>query len=98
LTLDLSQILVDLRLDRQPPPRLSRTRPLESEPTSPAGRAAHPAAAGHRTTISQWHGVYPDYETLREVATATWRTDCSDPEKIRSILATPYLERRKEVF
>ena len=44
------------------------------------------------------HGVYPDYDTLMEVATETWRTVCLDSEKIRSICAAPYLEKRKSLF
>jgi transposase len=38
--------------------------------------------------------VYPDYEALLEVATETWRAVCMDPEKIRSVCAAPYLEKR----
>src|SRR3954447_2793373 len=41
------------------------------------------------------NGVYPDYEALLAVATATWRTVCMDPEKVRSICAAPYLQRRR---
>src|SRR4051794_5580806 len=50
----------------------------------------------HYLRAHDWsHGVYPDYETLLKVATETWRTVCMDPEKIRSICAAPYLERRR---
>jgi transposase len=50
----------------------------------------------HYLRAHYWsHGVYPDYEALLEVATETWRTVCMDPEKVRSICAAPYLERRK---
>ena len=28
-------------------------------------------------------------------ATETWRTVCMDPEKIRSVCAAPYLEKRR---
>src|SRR3954469_23429028 len=50
----------------------------------------------HSLRAHDWsNGVYPDHEALLEVATETWRTVCMDPEKIRSICAAPYLERRK---
>jgi transposase len=50
----------------------------------------------HYLRAHYWsHGVYPDYDTLLAVATETWRKVCLDPEKIRSICAAPYLERRK---
>src|SRR3954469_12035968 len=53
----------------------------------------------HYLRAHYWsHGVYPDYESLREVATETWRKVCLNPEKIRSICAAPYLEKRKEFF
>ena len=49
----------------------------------------------HYLRAHYWsNGVYPDYDTLLEVATETWRTVCMDPEKVRSICAAPYLERR----
>jgi transposase len=38
--------------------------------------------------------VYPDYDALLEAATETWRRVCMDPEKVRSICAAPYLDRR----
>jgi transposase len=50
----------------------------------------------HYLRAHYWsNGIYPDYDTLLEVATETWRTVCMDPEKVRSICAAPYLERRK---
>jgi transposase len=50
----------------------------------------------HYLRAHYWsHGIYPDYDALQEVATETWRTVCMDPEKIRSICAAPYLERRR---
>src|SRR5512142_291490 len=50
----------------------------------------------HYLRAHYWsHGVYPDYDTLLAVATETWRKVCLDPEKVRSICAVPYLERRK---
>src|SRR5260370_1167656 len=53
----------------------------------------------HYLRAHYWsHGVYPDYEALLEVATETWRTVCMDPEKVRSICAAPYLERRNSFF
>src|SRR3954451_5524012 len=49
----------------------------------------------HYLRAHYWsHGVYPDYDALLEVATETWRTVCMDREKIRTICAAPYLERR----
>jgi hypothetical protein len=39
-------------------------------------------------------GVYRDHDALLAAATETWRTVCMDPEKVRSICAAPYLERR----
>src|SRR3954454_4425037 len=49
----------------------------------------------HYLRAHYWsQGVYPDYDALLAVATETWRTVCMDPEKIRSICAAPYLERR----
>jgi transposase len=50
----------------------------------------------HYLRAHYWsNGVYRDYEALLEVATATWRMVCMDPEKIRSICAAPYLEERR---
>src|SRR3954451_7136705 len=40
------------------------------------------------------HGVYADYKALLRAATKAWRKVCLDPEKVRSICAAPYLERR----
>ena len=49
----------------------------------------------HYLRAHYWsHGVYPDYDALLEVATETWRTVCMNPEKVRTICAAPYLERR----
>jgi transposase len=49
----------------------------------------------HYLRAHYWsHGVYVDYEALLKVATETWRTVCMNPEKVRSICAAPYLERR----
>jgi transposase len=49
----------------------------------------------HYLRAHYWsNGVYRDYEALLAVATETWRTVCMDPEKVRSICAAPYLERR----
>jgi transposase len=53
----------------------------------------------HYLRAHYWsHGVDPDYDSLREVATETWRRVCLDPEKVRSICAAPYLEKRQEFF
>jgi len=50
----------------------------------------------HYLRAHYWsNGVYPDYATLLEVATETWRKVCLDPERIRSICSAPYLEKRK---
>jgi transposase len=50
----------------------------------------------HYLRAHHWsNGVYRDYETLLEAATESWRKVCMDPEKVRSICAAPYLERRK---
>jgi transposase len=50
----------------------------------------------HYLRAHYWsNGVYPDYDALLAAATETWRAVCMDPEKIRSICAAPYLERRK---
>jgi transposase len=49
----------------------------------------------HYLRAHYWsHGVYPDYKALLRAATKAWRKVCLDPEKIRSICAAPYLERR----
>jgi len=49
----------------------------------------------HYLRAHYWsNGVYRDYDALLSVATETWRKVCMDPEKIRSICAAPYLERR----
>jgi transposase len=50
----------------------------------------------HYLRSHHWsHRVYPDYETLRDAATESWRAVCLDPEKIRSICAAPYLNERR---
>ena len=50
----------------------------------------------HYLRAHYWsNGVYRDYDALLEVATETWRMVCMDPEKVRSICAAPYLERRR---
>jgi transposase len=50
----------------------------------------------HYLRAHYWsNGVYRDYDALLEVATETWRTVCMDREKVRSICAVPYLERRR---
>ena len=50
----------------------------------------------HYLRAHHWsNGVYRDYEDLLEAATESWRKVCMDPEKVRSICAAPYLERRK---
>jgi transposase len=50
----------------------------------------------HYLRAHHWsNGVYRDYEALLEAATDSWRTVCMDPEKVRSICAAPYLEKRK---
>jgi transposase len=49
----------------------------------------------HYLRAHYWsHGVYPDYKALLRAATKAWRKVCLDPEKVRSICAAPYLERR----
>jgi transposase len=49
----------------------------------------------HYLRAHYWsHGVYPDYDALLEAATESWRKVCMDPEKVQSICAAPYLERR----
>ena len=50
----------------------------------------------HYLRAHHWsNGVYRDYEALLEAATESWRKVCMDPEKVRSICAAPYLEKRK---
>jgi transposase len=50
----------------------------------------------HYLRSHHWaHGVYPDYEALRDAAALAWRAVCLDPEKIRTICAAPYLNERK---
>jgi transposase len=49
----------------------------------------------HYLRAHYWsHGVYPDYKALLRAAMKAWRKVCLDPEKVRSICAAPYLERR----
>ena len=49
----------------------------------------------HYLRAHHWSNtVYPDYDALLAVATETWRAVCMDPEKVRSICAAPYVERR----
>jgi transposase len=49
----------------------------------------------HYLRAHSWSdGVYPDYAALLEAATEAWRKVCLEPEKVRSICATPYLEER----
>jgi transposase len=49
----------------------------------------------HYLRAHYWsHGVYLDYKALLRAATKAWRKVCLDPEKVRSICAVPYLERR----
>src|SRR4051794_3460913 len=49
----------------------------------------------HYLRAHYWsNGVYRDYDALVEMATESWRKVCMDPEKVRSICAAPYLERR----
>jgi transposase len=50
----------------------------------------------HYLRAHHWsNAVHRDYEDLLEAATESWRKVCMDPEKVRSICAAPYLERRK---
>jgi transposase len=50
----------------------------------------------HYLRAHYWsNAVYPDYDALLEAAMETWRKVCLHPEKVRSICAAPYLEKRK---
>ena len=49
----------------------------------------------HYLRAHHWSNrVYADYDDLLEAATEAWCKVCLDPEKIRSICATPYLAER----
>ncbi len=49
----------------------------------------------HYLRAHYWsHGVYADYKALLRAATKAWRKVCLDPEKVRSICAAPYVDRR----
>jgi transposase len=50
----------------------------------------------HYLRAHHWSNrVYRDYDALLEAATESWRAVCLDPEKIRSVCAVPYLQKRK---
>jgi transposase len=49
----------------------------------------------HYLRAHHWsNAIYRDYEALLEAATESWRKVCMEPEKVRSICAAPYLEKR----
>jgi transposase len=50
----------------------------------------------HYLRARRWSNrVYADHDALLEAASEAWCKVCLDPEKIRSICAAPYLDRRR---